>query len=249
MSSLRGKVNKIVYLFKLKINTKYYFFTDFEKSIFYNENVYSNLKVKVSEIIVRISNKEPDFFVELHTKDIKFEICDDIKIWVYLYNLNNQNAKFINSGFLKEIVNVRKLSRLIFETSLTRLLNTGITKKYQRECRCVFGDNNCKIDLTKFIQKTKIKEFNEYSIKVKDRISNLRFNKLKVKSKIFDIKNILENKIIFKEKFHNFEIGDDIELFFACDKKFSTCKSLNNILNFRGEPHIPTLSNLKNKIK
>lgn len=26
----------------------------------------------------------------------------------------------------------------------------------------------------------------------------------------------------------------------SCDKKFETCKSYNNILNFRGEPHVPT---------
>lgn len=41
---------------------------------------------------------------------------------------------------------------------------------------------------------------------------------------------------------HNIAVGDQVRMMVGCDKGFSTCKTkFNNVVNFRGFPHIPTV--------
>ncbi len=35
------------------------------------------------------------------------------------------------------------------------------------------------------------------------------------------------------------EVGDTLTIQPGCDKRLATCKTFNNVLNFRGEPHVP----------
>lgn len=56
-----------------------------------------------------------------------------------------------------------------------------------------------------------------------------------------EVKEFAETEIILALPFpYQIQVGDNFEAIAGCDKTISTCKSkFNNIINFRGEPHIP----------
>ncbi len=56
-----------------------------------------------------------------------------------------------------------------------------------------------------------------------------------------EVKSQSDNKLVlFLPMAYTIQVGDEFDLFAGCDRYFETCKNkFNNIVNFRGFPHIP----------
>jgi uncharacterized phage protein (TIGR02218 family) len=45
---------------------------------------------------------------------------------------------------------------------------------------------------------------------------------------------------LFEPMYYEIQVGDTYEVHQGCDKYLATCRDVwNNVVNFRGEPHIP----------
>jgi uncharacterized phage protein (TIGR02218 family) len=184
-------------------------------------------------------------------QDILAGIYDFAEIEMFMVNYNDltQGQIYLKRGWFGEIT--LKNGKFIAEIrGLTQKFTQVIGDLYSPTCRANFCDKKCKLkenDYTSYGSITEV--INAKSFKDKNRQETSGYY-THGKIVFLDGKNVgIEMEI--KEHINNsistvlpmpfeIEVGDKYKIITGCDKTFETCKTkFDNIINFRGEPHIP----------
>ena len=165
-----------------------------------------------------------------------------IAIFYYNHSSKKVNAKKMLVYKIFTLTSVISLECV----SLEFLLSLGRASLFSLNCRCNFGDKNCKLDISQFSTKGMVEEFLEASNQIYD--SNLKLEnpekfingKIKINNSTFVVLLVEDCKIkILNEIGVKFAKHDKYELISGCDKTLKTCKEVyKNSSNFRGEPFI-----------
>ena len=139
--------------------------------------------------------------------------------------------------------------------SIKDLTSQTIGQIYSPTCRADFCDNRCKLNADDFT----------YSGSVTKAISNKSFEDSNITQDSgyydfgvirfttgpnagipIDVETSKDGTITLSLAMpHKISVGEQFSLLAGCDKKFSTCKNrFRNLINFRGEPHIPGVEKL-----
>lgn len=123
-------------------------------------------------------------------------------------------------------------------------------ESYAPECRAELGDQRCRVDLALRSHVTQVSgvssdQFVEVaelagdaSIYVGGRLRGLDGANAGIDARIVNIDGM--QLILFEPLPFSLQIGDRVELREGCDKKLTTCAMrFANVINFRGEPHVP----------
>jgi uncharacterized phage protein (TIGR02218 family) len=123
-------------------------------------------------------------------------------------------------------------------------------ESYSPECRAELGDNRCRIDLSLRTSTTAVSavssdqfvEVAELAGDISDfiggRLRGLDGANAGIDARITNIDGV--QLILFEPLPFALQVGDRVELREGCDKKLTTCATrFANVINFRGEPHVP----------
>ena len=184
--------------------------------------------------------------------DIMAGVWDYAKIDIFQVNYNDlsQGKIHLRSGEIGTI----KTGGSVFVSELR-----GLMQNYQNvigevttvTCRAQFADSRCKLDpalytvtgsITSIISNRIIadstrSEANAYFAYGKITITSGANEGLSMEVKTYtSVDGVIELTLPFP---FPLQIGDTYSMIAGCNKLFDTCKTFNNVINFRGEPHIP----------
>jgi uncharacterized phage protein (TIGR02218 family) len=174
----------------------------------------------------------------------------EIEIFIVNYNDIEAGKISVRKGWFGEVnfTNQRFTSEV---RGLVQAFSKNIGDLYSPLCRASFCDNKCKLKKSDFSSKGIVTKIINNSSFVTDGIEGNRGNYTyglvvfangqKAEVKHYS-RNVLELSLpIYKE----IKVGDEFEIITGCDKSFSTCSAkYRNAINFRGEPHIPGMSEM-----
>ena len=183
--------------------------------------------------------------------DLMNGLYDYAQVEVFLINYENTaiGTVFLNGGYLGE-VSVSKGQFMGEIRGLSQHLSQRIGEVYSPTCRANLGDSRCTKDLTAFTFNDSIDTVTTNQIFYAGSLNQTPgyFNYGKVtwtsgnnSGLSMEIKEFLTGVITLVLPMpNNLQVGDTFTIVAGCDKQFSTCKDkYNNVLNFRGEPHVP----------
>lgn len=136
--------------------------------------------------------------------------------------------------------------------------NRSILNLYSKTCRAKFGDAKCNVNKDEYKKKYQLKEVGVDYLIIKDineKTDDYTFgdviicniNNAKTQYKILShINNRIQIDGVLDKNLMTIDQIQDITLILGCDKSFNSCyKKYNNLINFRGEPWIPSSNFLK----
>lgn len=136
--------------------------------------------------------------------------------------------------------------------------NRSILNLYSKKCRAKFGDTKCGINKNEYKKNYQLEEVGDNYLIIKDinektgyytfgDVIICNINNTKTQYKILShINNRIEIDGVLDKNLMTIDQIRDITLILGCDKSFNTCyKKYNNLINFRGEPWIPSSDFLK----
>lgn len=176
----------------------------------------------------------------------------EIEIFKVNYKDISQGKLNLRRGWLGE-VSLAKNQFIAEVRGLVQLLSQTIGELYSPSCRATFADSRCKINSASHTVSGTVttvvsnREFFDTSRTEESGIYN--FGKITFLSGAnsgisIEVKEFFSGgKIIMVLPFpYNIVIGDSYKMSEGCDKTLKTCSArFNNVLNFRGEPHVPGL--------
>lgn len=178
----------------------------------------------------------------------------EIEIFMVDYTNISQGKLNLRTGWLGEVT----LSKGQFVTEvrgLMQALTQNIGELYSPTCRARFADKRCNIDSAAYTYHGKVQKiygankFLDDSLKQKNGYFDygvITFASGKNIGKTFEILSYFNHAIeLFMKPYFEISEDDTFDITAGCDKHIDTCKQkFNNALNFRGEPHVPTLDKL-----
>jgi uncharacterized phage protein (TIGR02218 family) len=243
-------------------------FVEMDCDLIYNNKLYKAANGFNSSAIKKDSSLEIDNLdIEgilnsdsIKTNEILAGYYDNAMIEINLLSLKPGQPIVEKSLFLKRgyIGAIKIIGKDKFVAEINGFLESGnniTTKRYGNLCRANLGDDKCKFNIEKYTHYGNITEVidnktfrdssmfqhNGYFDNGFISIINKSKNLIKSTSIKFFIDNIFElcepisDEILSQGANYIASIG--------CDKTANTCsKKFNNIVNFRGEPHIPGMS-------
>ena len=184
-------------------------------------------------------------------EDILAGVWDYAQIEIFQVNYNDlsQGKIFLRTGELGII----KTGRSAFVAELR-----GLMQKYSNvigeittpTCRAEFCDARCKLDIDDFTfsgsvtgitnnrlftdsSRTEATDFYKYG---KIKFTSGNNENLQMEIKEFTSGGIIELVLSMP---YQIEVGDTFDITAGCSKTLNSCVGYNNVINFRGEPHIP----------
>ncbi len=254
---MKNTVSKMVtcWHFSLK-NGQVLCFTDADQDIIFNNYLYiSGCYFTPSRIISSNELGEDNFAIsgiideEILKKDALLSgEFDEGFIEVFLINVENcQDKAVLKTGWLSEI-KIEGNNFIAQVRSLSSKTNNVIGKCYSSSCRAEFGDQQCKLNKEAYSFMGEITDLAQDNSFVDENrqepddyftggiVTFLKDNRS------FTVKEFRDNNITldFVHKL-NINIGDKYKIVAGCNKSFLTCiQKFNNVINFRGEPFIPS---------
>jgi len=229
-------------------------FTDFAQDIAFGGLVYKSQSGFYSSAIelntdLIIDNFEISGFLNsdlIKQSEVLAGLFDYAQIEVIIVNYLNpqRDKKTITIGYFGKI-RIKDGQFFTEVTGLSGILDNAVGKTYSPTCRAQFRDQECKA-INKLEISCIISKIIGNEIVIDQEITNHLYahGTLVVNNQKYSIKGchkfklILENKIAVKP-------GSLCRLIAGCDKQFSTCcEQYNNGINFRGEPHIPSIEDV-----
>jgi len=187
--------------------------------------------------------------------DIISGIYDRAKIEMFVVDYNNlpslltrTNVIWMKTGWIGNVRIKGNVAKVEFR-GLEQAFKTQIIEATSRLCRANLGDAKCTKDLTSFTWtgtivsqsgKNIILSFSSgtnvlaqgYIELVSGPVPGARFDILS---------NVDKTVTLFSDPVITGLVGANIKAVAGCDKSIVTCKNVfNNVLNFQGEPHVPT---------
>ncbi len=189
--------------------------------------------------------------------DIMAGLYDFAEIEIFMVNYNDitQGKLKLRRGWLGEVSLVKQ--QFIAEVrGLTQRLSQTIGELYSPSCRATFGDARCKINIATYTVSgtiTSVVSNQEFSDSGRSEVSGLyNFGKITFTSGAniglsLEVKEFLGGGkiILVLPMSYNVTVGDGYSMTQGCDKTLATCSGqYNNVINFRGEPHVPGLDRM-----
>lgn len=257
---LSAPILKIAHCIKISLhNGKTHAFTTHSQNIIYEETEYkANSAFKPSAIIYKdglaIDNVEVSSLLNFSGDEIEAGILDGIIIEIFI--LNYESIDYGKMDLFKGNVGEVRCedNKFIAQVrGLTQKYSTNIGLTYSPNCRATFCDSLCKLNIKDYSYKASvmgvIDERMILTSVVKDsgyfNSGRIEFLTGKNKGKKFVIRNYFEGTIeLLMKPLLPITRGDKFILVAGCDKSVDTCsRKFNNAINFRGEPHLPKLTN------
>jgi uncharacterized phage protein (TIGR02218 family) len=259
-NSLKAEVTTMATCWHLKLkNGVELGFCDFDEDIIYNELIYKassgfNASAVVSKSSLAIDNLEIEGMIDnnvISEKDIISGVYDHAEIEIFMVDYLNLSAgkMVIKKGWLGEI-NICDGKFIVEIRGLSQKASKTTGELFTPYCRANLGDARCKIDLAKYSYETEvIRVLDNRNFAIKNEWQNFYFNNGVVEflsgaciGMKMEIKNYAAGDVeLYLEMMSEIKSQDRVKITAGCDKTVSCCsKRFNNILNFRGEPHIPS---------
>lgn len=228
-----------------------------ENIIFENEIYISHAGFKLNEInennLLNFNHSKIEGVIEndlITNEDLLLGKYDQAIVENFLIDYKNLDLGriFIKRGYIGNI-KISGHNKFIAEIKdPLELADQHLNCRYSINCRANFGDNKCKIDLTKYYYHGSITKIIDQKTFLDENCSKdsdyfnygmIIFTKQNIKTNIkFYINNLFE--LVMPVKF-DLRKGTNFVAIAGCDKTLKMCSNrFNNIANFRGEPYIPS---------
>ena len=173
----------------------------------------------------------------------------EVMIMLINYNSTQDGVVLLKRGWTGEV----KINRDIFVSEVRGLaekLQRNIGQIYSPSCRAILGDVRCGVDLSAFTISSSVdsvidlQTFTSNSLTEDDGYftgGELTWTSGNNNGLNMEIKEFTSSKVSLSLPMPNsMDINDTFDIVSGCDKSFKTCKNkFNNVVNFRGEPHVP----------
>lgn len=189
--------------------------------------------------------------------DIMAGLYDFAEIEIFQVNYNDitQGNLKLRRGWLGEVSIINQ--QFVAEVrGLTQRLSQTIGELYSASCRATFADSRCKIDPTTYTVTgtvSRVASNREFVDFTRTETSSLfNFGKITFSSGAnnglsMEVKEFISGgKVILVLPMpYSINAGDSYSMIQGCDKTLQTCTGqYNNVVNFRGEPHVPGLDSM-----
>lgn len=251
-----------------------FYFTEATQDIMIYGKVYSSSSGLRSSAIYEDCNISIDNFdVEgildsdlIKKGDILLGLYDKALIEVYLVNVdyslgiekNQKDVIFLKRGYIGSIKLVGENKFVAEINGLLQIADQHVTQRYSLNCRANFCDKRCGLNINNFmvsgaitkiidgktfqdVNNDKADGYFDYGVMIfQNERGEIFENNVK-----FYINKTFELVVPSKIKL---ELGMTYKVSAGCDKSAKTCiEKFNNIVNFRGEPHIPGMERVYKK--
>lgn len=245
------------YLLEIKTDSEEFYYTTLDKKIKIERKVYipqTSLKIgditnyKNSYSQVAISGSVTDKLIS--NKMVVNGKLDNAEIIIKLFDYeNNEIIANLFSGFVTSVTEDNNVFKVEISSNAF-MLDKKIMSVYTPFCRTSLGSKECGVDLGKYSHNCRISEvINDYSLKADIAKPTGFFNdgRLVIKGKTYDIKSYHNSVVTTYVRIDGAQKDAEITLIEGCTKRVDCCiNKFANIINFRGEPHIPGLAQLLN---
>ncbi len=187
----------------------------------------------------------------LNAADLRAGVWDGAEVEIFLVNWAAlaQGKIILKRGTIGQV----DLKDTVFKAELrglTQALSQQIVELYTPDCRADLGDSRCKVEiaaLTVAGSVTAVTDrygFTDTSRTEADGYWNgglVTWTSGANAGRKMEVGTFAAGAFsLFLPMPSEIAVGDTYSVYPGCDKTFSTCKSrFNNVLNFRGEPHVP----------
>ena len=194
--------------------------------------------------------------VMIKTDKIDYGQLDSAQFELFVLNYNDftMGKIIMQTGFFG-VVSYHENSLTVELRSLTQSLNGKFVELCSERCRANLGDNRCRANLVRHTVQGAvigvIKERLSFVIDITKEDNYftegiIKFTTGNNAELQQEIKTHFDDQIIlYLPMLYPINIGDQFIAVAGCNKHINTCREkFNNILNFRGEPHVPGLGKL-----
>ena len=257
MELTKEKIN-IAFLIELKTqNNENIYFTNHDEDIIFKNNRYiSNSLLKKKSIKQTIDINFDSSYISFQIDNLSILYSDIIngkydymEITISIINYNNLESAFtIQTGNLGKI---EYRDNCFYSTinSIKQKLSCNSNHIYSSNCRNLFCDSRCKLNINNFSTDINItNNENPYMLILDNNIESdyytnghLILLESPYKNIRYSIKSHYNNKLYLYNPISITEyLPIKARIFLNCSKTFKACKEkFNNIINFAGEPHVP----------
>lgn len=189
-------------------------------------------------------------------KDLQSGLYDFAEVEIFMLNYNDlsQGSIKLRQGWVGEV----SFGKSAFKAEIRGLMQSfsqKIGQIYSPSCRANLGDVKCGVDLAGFtvsgtitsVESNRVFEDNSRNEEAGwFSLGFLSFTSGNNSGLSMEIKSFGNNKIeLVLPMAYQVQVGDNYSMIVGCDKTLSTCKDkFSNVVNFRGEPHIPGLDQM-----
>lgn len=189
--------------------------------------------------------------------DIMAGLYDFAEIEIFQVNYNDltQGKLKLRRGWLGEVSLVKQ--QFVAEVrGLTQRLSQTIGELYSASCRATFADSRCKINpatytvtgtVTGSVSNQEFKDVSRGEASGLYNFGKITFTSGANNGLSMEIKEFTSGgKIVLVLPMpYNIIVSDNYSMTQGCDKTLATCANqYNNVINFRGEPHVPGLDSM-----
>lgn len=163
-------------------------------------------------------------------------------------SLTDPDIIWVKTGTVGNIFTTNKnIGKLEFR-GFEQALKQNIVETGSRYCRATFGDNRCKINKASFTTTGTVISHNKKFVAVSFGAANsyyaggyVELTSGPYSGAIYDIADNVDNNLVLLDLPLVSLTGYNIKCIAGCDKSINTCKNVfANVINFQGEPHVPT---------
>lgn len=204
-----------------------------------------------------VDNMDIDGFLEsdlITENDLRNGLFNYAKVYVSLVNwMDPEAGGFVplRVGWFGEVTISQNGMFNVELRGLQQALSYNFMENFSPECRANFCDARCKLNIADFTQSVVVDAvyardfFSINTTGMSPPVITFSGGKVVFTSgqnagKAMEIVGYDTGDVtMFSGLPYPIEIGDELDIIEACDKRQPTCSQYNNIKNFRGEPHVP----------
>lgn len=180
-------------------------------------------------------------------RDIKTGAYDDaeIKIWAVDWESPSDGGVMLASGWIGEFKSINETQYQGEVRGFGARLNQTVGEYFSAHCRASFCDQRCKLKKENFIESREVLEvIDRANFEIVSPLTiDADFSQGVVKfasGETVEIFKIDETRLTLKFPIElKVEAGQTVKIMAGCAKDLEACKGYNNVINFRGEPHLP----------
>lgn len=236
-----------------------FYFTDCDIPLMVDGNEYTPLNSGTSSAIENTSDPDPNNMEIEMVLDSEFISAEDLTkgffdgaevvLFIVNYKDVSQGSLILLRGYLGEIEMQDDYKAKAELQSLSSKLDQTIGRQYTQQCDAIFGDSRCGVDATGYtstdfvVSTTSRASFEGNIVQANGyyQYGLVRWTGGNNNGMVMEVKEQAGATItLFQPMPYDIQVDDSYEIIAGCDKYFNTCKNkFNNVVNFRGFPHIP----------
>lgn len=188
--------------------------------------------------------------------DIAAGLFDYAEIEIFIVNYDNiaQGRVLLKKGWVGEL-SYHKNSFTAEVRGVSQKLSQRLTQMYSPTCRADFGDTRCKKNAASFTSTASVTSFTDarqFKASALTQANSYFTNGVVTWTTgpntglTMEVRDFRSTEVWLTQSMpYSIAVGHQFSIVAGCDKVFSTCKDkFNNIVNFRGEPHVPGMDKI-----